>query len=101
MVTEGPNKTIVRLVRQLLMDLLSQCNESEHTLFKRMYSPKDLNKPIEGVVEDNLGLQGATPSALGSAYRGVVEGMDVEKLDWAVTQVENTLKNKNTHTPKR
>lgn len=68
------NETLIKLCRKVLLDLLSQCNEYQQSIFKRMYSPKDLSKPIEKVVG----------------------GMDPEKIDWAVTQVENTLKKKST-----
>ena len=63
------NKTIIKLVQKLLLDLLSQCNDYQQGMFKRMYSHNDLDKPIQQVIQD----------------------MDPEKLEWAVTQVENTL----------
>lgn len=48
------------------------CNEAEQLLFKRMYSPKDLELPINDVIDN----------------------MPIEKIKWALSQVETTLKKK-------
>lgn len=48
---------------------LASCDEKQQLLFKRMYSHADLTKSIDEVVDS----------------------MPVEKLDWALSQVERTL----------
>lgn len=55
-----------------LIELLNQCTPEQQLFFKRMYSHKDLEKPIEQVVKE----------------------LPDEKYDWAVCQCETTV-NKN------
>jgi len=51
---------------------LAECTEGERLVFKRMYSPNNLELPINDIV-----------------YQ-----MKNNKLDWAIKQVEQTIKNK-------
>lgn len=64
------NKTISRIIRQQIKDGLKQLPDSWQTKFKRMYSQNNLDWDIETVVDN----------------------MPNEKLDWALSQVENSLK---------
>lgn len=63
------NKTLSAFARQQLKEGLAQCSEAQRHLFKQMYSHKDLQRPIDEVVE----------------------AMPDDKLDWAMQQVESTL----------
>ena len=66
------NETIIKYSRNKIKRLLYKCTEAEQLRFKRMYSHKNLEASINHVVEH----------------------MDSSKLDWALTQIENTLKKK-------
>lgn len=57
-------------VRKRLKDSLALCNTDQQLVFKRMYSHKDLDKDINQVVDD----------------------MNTDHLDWAILQVEKTIK---------
>ena len=59
-----------KYARNLLKERLGMLGEGHHVVFRRMYSHEDLSKPIGGVVDD----------------------MPAEKLEWALTQVDNTLR---------
>lgn len=37
--------------KQIIIDLLAQCTEAQQMMFKRMYSPKRLDYPIDIVVK--------------------------------------------------
>ncbi len=63
------NETIISMVRSRLKEMLSQCTEEEHIMFKRMYTPHDLTLSIESSVAN----------------------IDDNKLDWAFTQVKKTI----------
>lgn len=63
------NKTLEQFARNAIKDGLSHLDENNSIFFKRMYSPTALDKPIAEVVD----------------------AMPVDKLDWALTQVENSL----------
>ena len=63
------NKTVSAFIRDRLKKGLSHLPEDSQHLFKRMYSPNNLEAPIEEVVDH----------------------MPDEKLDWALTQVEQSL----------
>ena len=63
------NTTIINFAREEIKRGLSQCSERQQLNFKRMYASGRLDLPIEEVVDK----------------------MDTEKLDWALTQVERTL----------
>ena len=64
------NKTLEIVAREFIKGYLSQCTESQINMFKRMYSPNNLDLPINDVVD-----------RMNSRY-----------LDAAMTQCENTLK---------
>jgi hypothetical protein len=54
---------------KLMLDLLNQCTPEQQLFFKRMYSHKNLEKPIEDVVKD----------------------LPEEKYNWAICQIENSV----------
>jgi len=63
------NETLEQFAREYLKKGLAQLPDKNQLLFKRMYSHQDTDKPIDKVVDD----------------------MTTDKLDWAMTQVQNTL----------
>jgi hypothetical protein len=67
------NKTLIKLAKDLLVGLLNQCSEPQQLLFKRMYYHKKLDATMEETVEQ----------------------MEADKLDWAITQTEETIKKNN------
>lgn len=64
------NNQLQEFARNTLKEGLTKCTDGQQLIFKRMYSHKDLDKPINDVV-DNIA---------------------EDKLDWAMQQIENTLK---------
>ena len=62
------NQTLIAAAKAILKDLLAKCTEEEQNMFKRMYS-KDQSLSIEETVEK----------------------MDPKRMDWAITQCEQTL----------
>lgn len=66
----GMNIQLQTFARTELKHGLAQCTDKQVMLFKRMYSHGNLNLSINEVVNN----------------------MPAEKLDWALQQVENTLK---------
>lgn len=66
------NKTLIKLGKDILKRYLNNCTPEEITRFKRMYSSNDLNKNIDVVVDE----------------------MDSDKIEHAITQCENTLNSK-------
>lgn len=66
------NETLIKAGKDILKGLLSQCTEGQQMMFKRMYSPKNLELPINEAVDN----------------------MNPDKIDWAISQCENTLKKK-------
>ena len=64
------NDQLKNFAREQLKDGLKQLPENWQMTFRRMYSHKDLEKDICAVVDD----------------------IPEEKLDWAMQQVENSLK---------
>lgn len=67
------NKQIEEFARNTLKEGLARCTEEQQLVFKRMYSHKNLELPINDVVD----------------------GTETERLDWAMEQVQRTLdKNK-------
>ena len=64
------NNTVSNFTRQQIKEGLKQLPDSWQTIFKRMYSHDNLDCDIETVVDN----------------------MPDEKLDWALSQVENSLK---------
>ena len=63
------NKELEEYARGKLIWNLKSCTKKQNMLFRRMYSPDNLSKELKKVVRD----------------------MPVDKLDWAMTQVQNTL----------
>lgn len=64
------NNQLQNFARKQLKDDLKKCNESQQLKFKRMYADGNLNLNIDEVVDR----------------------MSEDKLDWAMQQVERTLK---------
>ena len=64
------NNQLQTFARQTLKDGLSKLPEEWQLLFKRLYAHNHLNWSIDKIVDK----------------------MDTTKLDWAMTQVENSLK---------
>lgn len=67
------NRILIKISKDILKTLLSRCTESERMVFNRMYS------------SDNLG----------ATIDDVVDNIDPHKIDWAISQCENTLKKGN------
>jgi hypothetical protein len=63
------NNQLQKFARETLKDGLSQLSENQQLLFKKMYSPNNLDLNIFKIVDN----------------------MSEEKLDWAIQQVERTL----------
>jgi len=68
------NETIKKIAKDLLKELLAKCTEGQQLLFKKMYSHGNLDLPINDVVDQ----------------------MDDDKIDWAMSQVERTVEKNNT-----
>jgi hypothetical protein len=64
------NSIEVAILNTLIRDKIILCNEAQQLMFKRMYSHKNLDKPILEVVDE----------------------LPIEKLKQALSQIENTLK---------
>jgi len=67
------NATLIKACKQILKDLVYQCSPPQQLMFKRMYCHKNLDATVEEAVEQ----------------------MDPDKIDWAVTQTEKTIKDNN------
>jgi hypothetical protein len=65
------NSELEKFARASLIEDLSLCTDKQESLFRRMYSEGNLELPIEEVVAN----------------------LSTDKLDWAMTQVRNTLDN--------
>ena len=63
------NKKLEEFARLTLKEGLAKLEENHQYIFKKMYSPYDLDKDINQVVDD----------------------MPVERLDWAMRQVSRSL----------
>lgn len=63
------NETLKNAAKDILKGLLSKCTEPQQMLFKRMYSHNRLELSIDEVVDQ----------------------MDSDKLDWAISQCERTV----------
>jgi len=59
--------------KQVLIDLYNQCTEPQQMLFKRMYSHKNLELPIDTIIDN----------------------MPDDKIDWAIQQCERTVEKNN------
>ncbi len=66
------NEQIQVFSRNWLKINLKKCSNKEQKLFKRMYSHEDIEKDIEKVIDD----------------------IKPESLEWAMAQVQRTLKQK-------
>ena len=66
------NEALEKYARDTLKEGLSKCTEEELILFKRMYAPL----------------------VSGANINDVVDKMEVDKLDWAMQQVQRTLDKK-------
>lgn len=64
------NKTIETFTREKILEGLAKLPDDWQHTFRRMYSHKDLTRPIDQVVAC----------------------IAPDKLDWALTQVENSIK---------
>lgn len=67
---EVMNKTVDTFIRGEIREGLARLEKSHIHLFKRMYARGDMDKDITDVINE----------------------MPQEKLEWALTQVENSLK---------
>lgn len=63
------NKTIVQMIKNKMNDGLAKLDEKHHLLFKRMYSPDNLDRSLEDIVAN----------------------FPPDKLDNAYDQIERTL----------
>lgn len=63
------NKKALEFYKKEIMDGLAKLSEDHQVVFKRMYSPHNLDKELKAVVND----------------------MPEDKLDWALTQVANSI----------
>jgi hypothetical protein len=66
------NETLKSAAKEILKGLLAECTEGQQMMFKRMYSHNNLELPINEVVDK----------------------LPDSKIDWAISQCENTV-NKN------
>lgn len=64
------NPTVAEFIRKQIKEGLTLLPEKSQILFKRMYSHKDPDKPIDAIID----------------------AMPTDQLDWALTQVQNSLK---------
>lgn len=67
------NEAIINFTKNEIKSGLEKLNDGCQLLFKRMYSHNNLNATIQEAVD----------------------GMDIEKLDWALSQVQRSLQNPN------
>lgn len=63
------NDPLQEYARSYIKQGLAKCTPEQQRIFRRMYSPTDLNALIDDVVDN----------------------MDTDKLDWAMLQVQATL----------
>ena len=66
------NEELSTYARTFLKENIAKCTEGEIHVFKKMYSPTNPSLDIDKVIDQ----------------------MPNEKLDWAMDQVKNSLKNK-------
>ncbi len=64
------NETVITFTRNKIKEGLGKLSEEHKLRFNRMYSFKNLDKDVNEVVDE----------------------MSEEKLDWALTQVQNSLR---------
>ena len=63
------NKRIINFCKNYLKENISKCSDEQILIFKRMYSPKNLDLDI------NL----------------VIDKIPDDKLSWAMEQIDNTI----------
>jgi len=63
------NKQLEAYARKTLKEDLAKCTEDQQIIFKRLYFPENLKTPINDVVDR----------------------MPIDRLSWAMEQVERTL----------
>ena len=75
------NETLKKVGKQILKDLLSQCNEEQQLLFKRMYSHHNLELPINEVVDkiDESKIEHAISQSKRTALKNLDNMSDIEK----------------------
>ena len=71
------NTTLQDFARKTLLEGLAQLNEKEHRIFKLMYGRNDGKRSVE--------------DAKAMSIEDVVAQMPADTLDWAMTQVANSL----------
>lgn len=64
------NETLKNSAKEILKELLNKCTEPQQRLFKQMYCFDNMELPINEVIEQ----------------------MDGDNMDWAITQCERTVK---------
>ena len=64
------NETVITFIRNKIKEGLGKLSEEHKLTFNRMYSFENLDKDVNEVVDE----------------------MPEEKLDWALTQVENSMR---------
>lgn len=77
------NATIEAFTRKTLLAKLSKLPDSNQRLFKLMYGRNGGKRTVEDAESMNI--------------ESVINEMPAERLDWALTQVENTRNNPLTH----
>jgi hypothetical protein len=76
------NDTLQKFARQQLKEGLARLPESSHIMFKRMYAGTGTGKQ-EGM---------CLPGDLDRDINEVVDAMPAERLDWAMQQIERSIK---------
>lgn len=75
------NKTLSNTGKQILKELLSQCNPSQQNLFKLMYARDGGRRSVEDAEAMDI--------------NDVVDLMEDKRIDWAITQCERTVEKNN------
>ena len=73
------NETLKTAATDILKGLLAQCTDEQQLIFKRMYSSEN----IVNLKEESKWAH--------VPINEVVDNMDEDKLDWAITQCERTV----------
>jgi hypothetical protein len=72
------NQTLINAAKAILKDLLSQCTPGQQNKFKLMYGRANSTRSIE--------------NAQAMEINDCVDKMDAEKIDWAISQTESSIK---------
>jgi hypothetical protein len=75
------NETLKTAAKNILKDLLSQCEEGNQRMFKLMYARDNGRRSVEDAEKMNI--------------NDVVDQMDPERYDWAISQCERTIEKMN------